>query len=111
MNILANKESMAALARCAKQNIDFLPIAISIHISDDELSAAMEGKLQEILYYLRQVYNSELVELKQKSCIYYQRRLALKNTEKSTADVVYPEYLQLKRKIDQIKIDQMEIPF
>jgi len=80
VNILVNKKSMDSMARCAKQNIDFLSIAISIHIFDDELSAAMEGKLQEILYVLRQVYNSKLIELKRKTCIYYQRRLALKNT-------------------------------
>lgn len=106
MNILVNKESMDDLARYVEQNIDFLSTAISVHISDDELSAVMEGKLQEILYYLRQVYNPELVELKRQARIYYQRWLALKNTEKSTANAVYLEYLQLRS-----RIDQMEIPY
>jgi len=106
MNILVNKESMDDLARCAEQNIGFLSTAIAGHISDDELSAVMEGKLQEILYYLKQAYNPELVELKRQARIYYQRWLALKNKEKSTANAVYLEYLQLK-----CKIDQMEIPF
>lgn len=97
---------MDALACSSEQNIDFLSIAIPIHISNDELSAVMEVKRQDILYCLRQVYNSEHVELKRKTCIYRQRRFALKNTEKVTADAVYPKYLQLK-----YKIDQMEFPF
>jgi hypothetical protein len=106
MNILVCKEAMDDLEQCVERNIDFLSTVVTFHVSNDELSAKMDEKLQEILYYFRKAYNPRLIELKKQARTYYQKWLTLKKTDASTANAVYLEYLQLK-----CKITQMEIPF
>ena len=106
MNILVNKEHLDNLHGCIERNIDFTSTAINMHVHNEELAAVLEEKFREIQYYLNQAYNPELVELKRRSRIYYQKWLSLKDTDKSTANAVYLEYLTLKCKIDTI-----EIPF
>lgn len=106
MNIMLNKEYLDDLTNYARENIEFISTAVTMHISDDELGAVIEGKLQEILYYINRAYNRELVELKQQSRIYYQKWLSLKKSDKDTANAVYLEYMKLK-----CRIELMEIPF
>lgn len=106
MNILVCKEAMDDLEQCVERNIDFLSTVITYYVSNDELSAKMNEKLQEILYYFRKAYNPRLIELKRQARTYYQKWLTLKKTDTSTANAVYLEYLQIKCKINQI-----EIPF
>lgn len=106
MNIMVNKEYLDDLTRYAQENVNFISTAITMHISNDELAGVIEGKLQEILYFINRTYNQELVELKQQSRIYYQKWLSLKGTDKKTAEAVYLEYMKLK-----CRIELMEIPF
>jgi len=103
---MINKEYLDDLTRYARENVDFISTAITIHISDDELESVIEEKLQEILYFINRAYNPKLVELKQKSRMFYQKWLSLKETDKNTANAVYLEYLALK-----FKIETIEIPF
>lgn len=106
MNILVNKEHLDNLHECIQKNIDFASTAINMHLHNNKVTAVLEEKFREILYYLNQAYNPELVELKRQARIYYQKWLSLKDTDKSTANAVYLEYMVLKCKIDDI-----EIPF
>ena len=106
MNILVNKEYLDDLHRCIERNIDFTSTAITVDMHNDELTAKLEEKFMEIKYYLNRAYNPELVELKRQARLYYQKWLGLKDTDKSTANAVYLEYMALKCKIDAI-----EIPF
>ena len=106
MNILVNKEHLDNLHECIERNIDFTSTAINMYVHNDKLATVLEEKFREILYYLNQAYNPELVELKRQSRTYYQKWLGLKDTDKNTANAVYLEYLALKCKIDDI-----EIPF
>ena len=67
---------------------------------DDELESVIEGKLQEILYFINRAYNPELVELESQFRVYYQKWLSLKDTDEKTANAIYLEYMALKFKID-----------
>ncbi len=106
INIMVSKEYMDDLVVNTQENISFISTAINFHIHEVELVSMIEGKLNEILYYINRAYNPELVELKRQSRIYYQKWLNLKNTDKSTAEAVYLEYMKLK-----CRIAAMEIPF
>jgi hypothetical protein len=106
MKILLNKEDIDELHDCIEKNIDLTMIIINNHVHNDELISVLEEKFREILYYLDKAYNPELVELKRQSRLYYQKWLGLKDKDKSTANVVYLEYMKLK-----FKILEMEIPF
>lgn len=106
MNILVNKEHLDNLHECIEKNIDFASTAINMHMYNNKVTAVLEEKFREILYYLNQAYNPELLELKRQAKIYYQKWLSLKDTDKNTANAVYLEYMVLKCKIDDI-----EIPF
>lgn len=106
MNILVNKECLDNLHECVERNIDFTSTAINMYVHNDELAAKLEEKFMEIKYYLKLAYNPELVDLKRQARLYYQKWLSLKDTDKSTANAVYIEYLIIKTKIDAI-----EIPF
>ena len=106
MNILVNKEHLDNLHECIEKNIDFASTAINMRLHNDKVAAVLEEKFREILYYLNQAYNPELIELKRQSRIYYQKWLSLKDTNAGTANAVYIEYLLLKHKIDEI-----EMPF
>lgn len=101
-----NKEHLDNLHETIQKNIDFASTAINMYVHTEEIADVLEEKFREILYYLNQAYNPELVELKRQSRIYYQKWLSLKDTDKNTANAVYLEYLTLKCKIDAI-----EIPF
>lgn len=106
MNIMINKEHLDNLHECIEKNIDFASTAITMHLRNAKVAAVLEEKFREILYYLNQAYNPELVALKRQARLYYQKWLSLKDSDKSTANAVYIEYLALKCKIDEI-----EIPF
>lgn len=106
VNIMVSKESMDELADCIQKNTDLISTAITMHFADDKYAAFIAGKLSEIQYYIKRAYNPELMELKHQSRIYYQKWLSLKDTDKSTANAVYLEYLTIKCRIDPI-----EIPF
>jgi len=104
VNIMVNKEHMDDLVTYSQENISFISTAVNFHIHEDELASMIEGKLNEILYYINRAYNPELVELKHQARIYYQKWLSLKNTDKNTAEAVYIEYMKLKCKIQTIEI-------
>jgi hypothetical protein len=103
---LVNKEHLDNLHECIEKNIDFASTAISMRLHNDKVAAVLEEKFREILYYLNQAYNPELLELKRQARLYYQKWLSLKDTNACTANAVYIEYLLLKHKIDEI-----EMPF
>lgn len=103
MNILVNKEHLDNLHEIIQRNIDFASTAINMYVHTEEIAAVLEEKFREILYYLNQTYNPELVELKRQSRIYYQKWLSLKDTDKSTANAVYLQYMLLKCKIEDIE--------
>lgn len=105
-NVVVNRESMDELADCILKNTDLISTAISMHFHNDEYAAFIEGKLSEIQYYMGKAYNPELLELKRRARMYYQKWLGLKDTDKSTSNAVYLEYMTLK-----CSIDLMEIPF
>jgi len=106
VNIMVNKEYMDDLVANTQENVSFITTAVNFHIHEDELVSVIEGKLNEILFYINRAYNPELVELKRQSRIYYQKWLNLKNTDENTAKAVYLEYMKLK-----CRIEAMEIPF
>ena len=106
MNIMVNKEHLDNLHECIEKNIDFASTAITMHLHNTKVAAVLEEKFREIKCYLNQAYNPELMALKRQSRLYYQKWISLKDTDKSTANAVYIEYLALKCKIDEI-----EIPF
>lgn len=106
LNIMINKEYLDDLHKCTEENINFLSTAINMYLHEDELVSCLEGKLNEIMYLITRAYNPELIELKQRSRMYYQKWLKLKDTDKTTANAVYLEYLDVK-----FKIDTIEIPF
>lgn len=106
MNIMVNKEYLEDLYKCISDNLDFFSIAVNMYISDDELPGLKEvllSKMSDITYYLNKVYNLELVELKHQARTYYQTWLKLKDIDKNTAQSAYFEYLDIKRKIAEIK--------
>ena len=105
-NIVVSRESMDELADCIEKNTGLISTAITMHFHNDEYAAFIEGKLSEIQYYMSKAYNPELLELKRQARTYYQKWLSLKDFDKSTANAVYIEYMQLK-----CKIEFMEIPF
>jgi hypothetical protein len=106
LNVMVNKEHIEDLHRCIEKNIDFTANIINNYVHNDELAAVLEEKFREILFYLDRAYNPELVELKRRARMYYQKWLGLKDKDKNTANTVYLEYLKLK-----YKITEMEIPF
>ncbi len=106
MNIMLNKEYLDDLHKCVEENISFISTAINVYLHEDELIGCLEGKLNEITFLINRAYNPELIELKQRSRLYYQKWLKLKDTDKTTANAVYLEYLDLK-----FKIETIEIPF
>lgn len=106
MNIMVNKEYLEDLYRCVSDSLDFFSTAVNMYISDDKLPGLKEvllSKMSSITYYLNKVYNLELVELKQQARTYYQTWLKLKDIDKNTAQSSYFEYLNIKRKIAEIK--------
>lgn len=103
---MLNKEYLDDLYKCSEENISFISTAINMYLHEDELICCLEGKLNEIMYLMNRVYNPELIELKQRSRIHYQKWLKLKDSDKATANAVYLEYLDLK-----FKIEAIEIPF
>ena len=105
MNIMVNKEHLDNLHECIEKNISFASAAVTMYLHNDEVVTVLVEKFREIQYYLNRVYNPELVALKRQARLYYQKWLSLKDTDKSTADAVYIEYLVLK-----CKFDDMEIP-
>lgn len=103
---MVNKESIEDLYKYAEENIDFISTAINMYLHEDELISCLEGKLRGIMYLINRAYNPELIELKQRSRMCYQKWLKLKDAHKTTANAVYLEYLDLK-----FKIETIEIPF
>ena len=95
---------MDELAHCIDKNISLISTAITMYFPNEKHGAIIEEKLSEIQYYLNKAYNGELLELKRQVKIHYQKWLSLKDSDKNTANAVYLEYMQLKCKIDLIKI-------
>ena len=106
MNIMLNKEYLDDLYKYAEENIGFISTAINVYLHEDELVCSLEEKLRDIMYLINRAYNPELIELKRRSKMYYQKWLKLKDTDKTTANAVYLEYMDLK-----FKIEAIEIPF
>jgi hypothetical protein len=102
--VMLKKEYVEDLYRCLEENMDAAYNIINTYVPDDELSAALDEKFREMLYYLNRAYNPELVELKRRTRLYYKKWLSLKNTDKVTSNAVYLKYLKLKRKVTAMKI-------
>ncbi len=105
MNKVVNQEYLTDLADCIERNTDYLSMAILMHIHDSKLKDAMEEKLFEMKWYLKQLYDPELDTLKKQARMYYKKWLALKDSDEKTAAHVYIEYLKT-----QCKIKLMDIP-
>ena len=105
MNKVVNQEYLAELAECIERNTDYLSMAFLMHIHDSKLKDVMEGKLYEMKWYLKRLYDPELYALKKQSRMYYQKWLVLKDSDEKTASHVYIEYLKI-----QCKIKLMDIP-
>lgn len=60
MEITVSKEYLDDLERYIRENIEFISEVIAEYIMDDELVAAIEGKLKGILFFTGRVYNPEL---------------------------------------------------
>jgi len=106
LNIVLDREYIDDLYRCTKENIGFISASINVHVRRKEITAVLEQKLSEIMYYLNRVYNLELIELKSQSKKHYLKWLAIKDIDKNLANAVYMEYLRL-----ECKIKDIEIPF
>lgn len=100
---MVDKEALEALYERTEANLDFALSALNFCVHDDGVKTKLDVKFREILYYLGQVYNPELAELKRQARIYYQKWLNLKDKDKSTAAAVYLEYVALKCKIDNFE--------
>ena len=99
MNIIVDKKHLEALVECVERNGDFLAMSFLMYIHDEGLQIAMEEKLDEIEWYLKQVYDPERISLKRQARTFYQKWLSLRNIDEKTASTVYLEYLRLKDKI------------
>lgn len=97
--MMLKKEYVEDLHRCLKKNMGSTDSIINAYVHDDELSAALQEKFREILYYLNRAYNPELVELKRRTRLYYKKWLSLKYTDKRMSNAAYLKYLKLKRKV------------
>jgi response regulator RpfG family c-di-GMP phosphodiesterase len=104
MNIMINKECLDDLYQCLERNLGFLSSGIELYTPDKKIKNILNEKLDEIRYYIKKVYDPELIELKQKARSYYQTWLKLKDTDNKTAQAAYFEYLEIKRKIEYILI-------
>jgi len=100
LKIMVDKEALEALYERTEANLDYALSALNFCVLDDSIKTKLDAKFHEILYYLGQVYNPELAELKRQARTYYQKWLNLKDKDKSTAAAVYLEYVTLKCKID-----------
>lgn len=100
LKVMVDKEALGNLYERTEANLDYALSALNFCVHDDGIKAKLNEKFNEILYYLGQVYNPELTELKRRARTYYQKWLNLKDKDKSTAAAVYLEYVALKCKID-----------
>lgn len=106
MNMMVDKDALEDLYRCTVKHTSLISTVVCQHIQNDELVGFIEGKLNDIVYLLNRVYNPELLNLKQRARLHYQKWLALKDKEPHTANAVYLEYLMIKTQINTI-----EFPF
>lgn len=103
LKIMVDKEALEALYERTEANLDYALSALNFCVHDDGVKTKLDIKFREILYYLSQVYNPELAELKRQARTYYQKWLNLKEKDKSTAAAAYLEYVVLKCKIDNFE--------
>ena len=106
MYVMLKQEHVEDLYRCLEKNMDSTYSIINAYVHDDELSATLQEKFRDVLYYFKRAYNPELMALKRRTRLYCKKWLSLKGTDKATSNAVYLKYLKLKRKVAAV-----EIPF
>lgn len=94
------------LYKCTKENIEFISNLINIYVRKSEVVSVLNRKLNDIMYYLNEVYNLELIELKLEAEVHYQKWLKIKDADINAAKIAYLQYMKVKTKINEI-----EIPF
>jgi hypothetical protein len=103
MKISVNKEAVEHLYQCIACNILIVREHIYSNIENDELAAFLNEKLNEVQFHMEQVYNPELIRLKEQARMCYQSWIHLKNTYPDTASAVYVEYLSCRNRIKEIE--------
>lgn len=100
---MVDKESLRNLYRCVEENTNIISMSISVHLDNVEHAVYLKERLQDIRYYMENVYSPELVELKEKARTCYRTWLILKKTHPETASAVYVEYMDVKNKIKKLE--------
>jgi hypothetical protein len=100
---MVNKEYLEDLYQCIEQTVGFLSSVIELYIENSDIKEVIKEKLNGISFYIKRVYDLELIELKQKARMHYQTWLHLKDIDSKTAQFSYFEYLDTKRKIELIE--------
>lgn len=106
MDITISEECFDRLVSFIKGNIEFISEVIAEYVPDDELAAAIEEKLNSILYFTSTVYNSGIIGLKQQAIGCCKKWLDFEYVDKDAANQAYMENINLKN-----RVETMEIPF
>jgi hypothetical protein len=104
--IIVNKEDFVKLYECVVESSHFISTIIESYIDEPDLRKTIIERLSSILYNLKNLYDFELIVLKEKANLLYIKWLYARQKDPESASNIYLEYLDIKKNIMDI-----EIPF